>query len=73
MFPCPANEDFDKLCFDFGVELDEDVRELILSYKVFSELRIQNTEEVEAAIKKGLPAERPVRPQLLEDDLSHAF
>ncbi|VDC06286.1 unnamed protein product [Peniophora sp. CBMAI 1063] len=37
-----TTEEFDKLCFDFGIELDEDT-----------------TEEVEAAIKKGLPAERP--------------
>ncbi|EIN10408.1 phenylalanyl-tRNA synthetase [Punctularia strigosozonata HHB-11173 SS5] len=37
-----SNEEFDQLCFDFGIELDEDT-----------------TEEVEEAIKKGLPAERP--------------
>ncbi|KDQ64648.1 hypothetical protein JAAARDRAFT_233835 [Jaapia argillacea MUCL 33604] len=37
-----TSEEFDKLCFDFGIELDEDT-----------------TEEVEEAIKKGLPAERP--------------
>ncbi|KZP32932.1 phenylalanyl-tRNA synthetase subunit beta [Athelia psychrophila] len=37
-----STEEFDKLCFEFGVELDEDT-----------------TEEVEAAIKKGLPADRP--------------
>ncbi|KAI0045315.1 phenylalanyl-tRNA synthetase subunit beta [Auriscalpium vulgare] len=37
-----TTEEFDKLCFEFGIELDEDT-----------------TEEVEAAIKKGLPAERP--------------
>ncbi|KDN51100.1 hypothetical protein RSAG8_00729, partial [Rhizoctonia solani AG-8 WAC10335] len=34
--------EFDELCFDFGIELDEDT-----------------TEEVEEAIKRGLPAERP--------------
>ncbi|KAF9534193.1 hypothetical protein CPB83DRAFT_843841 [Crepidotus variabilis] len=34
--------EFDQLCFDYGVELDEDT-----------------TKEVEEAIKKGLPAERP--------------
>ncbi|KAI0068769.1 phenylalanyl-tRNA synthetase [Artomyces pyxidatus] len=37
-----TSDEFDKLCFEFGIELDEDT-----------------TEEVEAAIKKGLPAERP--------------
>ncbi|KAG1752659.1 uncharacterized protein EDB91DRAFT_1343671 [Suillus paluster] len=37
-----TTEEFDRLCFDYGLELDEDT-----------------TEEVEAAIKKGLPAERP--------------
>ncbi|KAH9062847.1 phenylalanyl-tRNA synthetase subunit beta [Lactarius vividus] len=37
-----STEEFDKLCFDFGIELDEDT-----------------TEEVEALIKQGLPAERP--------------
>lgn len=37
-----STEEFDKLCFDFGIELDEDA-----------------TEEVEALIKQGLPAERP--------------
>ncbi|KAG7096808.1 hypothetical protein E1B28_004216 [Marasmius oreades] len=35
-------EEFDKLCFEYGLELDEDT-----------------TEEVNEAIKKGLPAERP--------------
>ncbi|KAF9451655.1 phenylalanyl-tRNA synthetase [Macrolepiota fuliginosa MF-IS2] len=35
-------EEFDKLCFEYGLEIDEDT-----------------TEEVEEAIKKGLPAERP--------------
>ncbi|EUC62312.1 phenylalanyl-tRNA synthetase, beta subunit [Rhizoctonia solani AG-3 Rhs1AP] len=34
--------EFDELCFDFGIELDEDT-----------------TSEVEEAIKRGLPAERP--------------
>ncbi|KAF8607952.1 phenylalanyl-tRNA synthetase [Ceratobasidium sp. AG-I] len=34
--------EFDELCFDFGIELDEDT-----------------TDEVEEAIKRGLPAERP--------------
>ncbi|THH10082.1 hypothetical protein EW145_g1580 [Phellinidium pouzarii] len=37
-----TSEEFDQLCFDYGLELDEDT-----------------TEEVEEAIKKGLPAERP--------------
>lgn len=37
-----TTEEFDRLCFDYGLELDEDT-----------------TAEVEAAIKKGLPAERP--------------
>ncbi|THH02408.1 hypothetical protein EW026_g419 [Hermanssonia centrifuga] len=37
-----APEEFDRLLFEFGLELDEDT-----------------TEEVEAAKKKGLPAERP--------------
>ncbi|EIM88404.1 phenylalanyl-tRNA synthetase subunit beta [Stereum hirsutum FP-91666 SS1] len=37
-----TTEAFDHLCFEFGIELDEDT-----------------TEEVEEAIKKGLPAERP--------------
>ncbi|KAF9569328.1 phenylalanyl-tRNA synthetase subunit beta [Agrocybe pediades] len=37
-----TTEEFDKLCFDYGLELDEDT-----------------TAEVEEAIKKGLPAERP--------------
>ncbi|KII95049.1 hypothetical protein PLICRDRAFT_128468, partial [Plicaturopsis crispa FD-325 SS-3] len=37
-----TTEEFDKLCFEFGIELDEDT-----------------TAEVEEAIKKGLPAERP--------------
>ncbi|KAK0453433.1 phenylalanyl-tRNA synthetase subunit beta [Armillaria borealis] len=37
-----STEDFDALCFEYGLELDEDT-----------------TEEVEEAIKKGLPAERP--------------
>ncbi|KAI0322522.1 hypothetical protein OF83DRAFT_1161204 [Amylostereum chailletii] len=37
-----TTEEFDKLCFEFGIELDEDT-----------------TEEVEAAVKKGLPVERP--------------
>ncbi|CAA7259882.1 unnamed protein product [Cyclocybe aegerita] len=36
-----TTEEFDRLCFDYGLELDEDT-----------------TEEVEEAIKKGLPAER---------------
>ncbi|KAI0036810.1 phenylalanyl-tRNA synthetase subunit beta [Vararia minispora EC-137] len=37
-----TTDEFDRLCFDFGLELDEDT-----------------TGEVEAAVKKGLPAERP--------------
>jgi phenylalanyl-tRNA synthetase beta chain len=37
-----TTEEFDQLCFEFGIELDEDT-----------------TAEVEEAIKKGLPAERP--------------
>ncbi|KAG9317442.1 hypothetical protein JVU11DRAFT_1642 [Chiua virens] len=37
-----TTEEFDRLCFEYGLELDEDT-----------------TEEVEEAIKKGLPAERP--------------
>ncbi|KAF8165223.1 hypothetical protein B0H34DRAFT_688366 [Crassisporium funariophilum] len=37
-----TTDEFDKLCFDYGLELDEDT-----------------TAEVEEAIKKGLPAERP--------------
>ncbi|KAF8484915.1 phenylalanyl-tRNA synthetase subunit beta [Russula ochroleuca] len=37
-----SSEEFDKLCFEFGIELDEDT-----------------TEEVETAIKQGLPAGRP--------------
>ncbi|KAJ6598928.1 hypothetical protein DFH09DRAFT_1129593 [Mycena vulgaris] len=37
-----SSEDFDHLCFEYGLELDEDT-----------------TAEVEEAIKKGLPAERP--------------
>ncbi|KAH8118365.1 phenylalanyl-tRNA synthetase subunit beta [Phellopilus nigrolimitatus] len=37
-----TTEEFDQLCFDYGLELDEDT-----------------TTEVEEAIKKGLPAERP--------------
>ncbi|KAI0303256.1 phenylalanyl-tRNA synthetase subunit beta [Russula brevipes] len=37
-----SSEEFDKLCFEFGIELDEDT-----------------TEEVEDAIKQGLPAGRP--------------
>ncbi|EIW82084.1 phenylalanyl-tRNA synthetase subunit beta [Coniophora puteana RWD-64-598 SS2] len=37
-----TSEEFDRLCFEYGLELDEDT-----------------TEEVEAAIKAGLPAERP--------------
>ncbi|KAF9076757.1 phenylalanyl-tRNA synthetase subunit beta [Rhodocollybia butyracea] len=37
-----SSEDFDALCFEYGLELDEDT-----------------TAEVEEAIKKGLPAERP--------------
>ncbi|THV08414.1 phenylalanyl-tRNA synthetase [Dendrothele bispora CBS 962.96] len=37
-----SSEEFDILCFEYGLELDEDT-----------------TEEVEEAIKKGLPAERP--------------
>jgi len=37
-----SSEEFDRLLFEFGLELDEDT-----------------TEEVEAARKKGLPAERP--------------
>ncbi|KAL5508229.1 FRS1 [Sanghuangporus vaninii] len=37
-----TTEEFDQLCFDYGLELDEDT-----------------TAEVEEAIKKGFPAERP--------------
>ncbi|KAH7887631.1 hypothetical protein F5I97DRAFT_1861737 [Phlebopus sp. FC_14] len=37
-----TTEEFDRLCFDYGLELDEDT-----------------TDEVEEAIKKGLPAESP--------------
>ncbi|KZT42883.1 phenylalanyl-tRNA synthetase [Sistotremastrum suecicum HHB10207 ss-3] len=37
-----TTQEFDDLCFDFGIELDEDT-----------------TEEVEAAVAKGLPTERP--------------
>ncbi|KAJ8523421.1 hypothetical protein ONZ45_g133 [Pleurotus djamor] len=37
-----SSDEFDKILFDYGLELDEDT-----------------TEEVEAARKKGLPAERP--------------
>ncbi|KAJ3710437.1 phenylalanyl-tRNA synthetase subunit beta [Lentinula raphanica] len=37
-----TSDEFDTLCFEYGVELDEDT-----------------TAEVEEAIKKGLPAERP--------------
>jgi len=37
-----SSEEFDRLCFEFGIELDEDT-----------------TEEVENAIKQGLPADRP--------------
>ncbi|KAG6336688.1 hypothetical protein ID866_2395 [Astraeus odoratus] len=39
-----TTEEFDKLCFEYGLELDEDT-----------------TEEVEQAIKNGLPAERPYK------------
>ena len=66
-----ATEEFDKLCFDYGLELDEDV--CILNWiQSFLGLNIsQTTAEVEEAIKKGLPAERPVnnifisRPSIL--------
>lgn len=37
-----TTEEFDRLCFEYGLELDEDT-----------------TEEVEEAMRKGLPAERP--------------
>ncbi|KIJ56702.1 hypothetical protein M422DRAFT_22863 [Sphaerobolus stellatus SS14] len=37
-----TTKEFDQLCFDFGLELDEDT-----------------TDEVNEAIKRGLPAERP--------------
>ncbi|KIY49327.1 phenylalanyl-tRNA synthetase subunit beta [Fistulina hepatica ATCC 64428] len=37
-----TTDEFDKLCFEYGLELDEDT-----------------TEEVEEAIKRGLPTERP--------------
>ncbi|KIO12681.1 hypothetical protein M404DRAFT_86000, partial [Pisolithus tinctorius Marx 270] len=37
-----TTDEFDRLCFEYGLELDEDT-----------------TEDVEAAIKNGLPAERP--------------
>lgn len=56
-----ATDEFDKLCFDYGLELDEDVR---AAQSKDSESNVDNglqtTEEVEEAIKKGLPAERPV-------------
>ncbi|KAH0839905.1 phenylalanyl-tRNA synthetase subunit beta [Lanmaoa asiatica] len=39
-----TTEEFDKLCFEYGLELDEDT-----------------AEDVKEAIKKGLPAERPVK------------
>lgn len=34
-YSCVANEEFDKLCFDFGVELDEDVRLSFIPYGPF--------------------------------------
>ncbi|KAF8591423.1 phenylalanyl-tRNA synthetase [Ramaria rubella] len=37
-----TTDEFDQLCFDFGIELDEDT-----------------TDEVNEAIKRGLPADRP--------------
>jgi len=60
-----ATEDFDKLCFEYGLEIDEDVLFSCLDKATQQHADIflaQTTEEVEQAIKKGLPAERPVRP-----------
>lgn len=56
-----ATEEFDKLCFDYGLELDEDVCPIIDTLnKSDQQFLLQTTAEVEEAIKKGLPAERPV-------------
>jgi hypothetical protein len=56
-----ATEEFDKLCFDYGLELDEDVCADNCPERISSHLNaLQTTAEVEEAIKKGLPAERPV-------------
>jgi phenylalanyl-tRNA synthetase beta chain len=57
-----ATEEFDKLCFEYGLELDEDVRPIIdcAIHRTYHFDFLKTTEEVEEAIKKGLPAERPV-------------
>jgi hypothetical protein len=58
-----ATEEFDQLCFEFGIELDEDVSIRVWNVScqpLMSISYVQTTEEVEEAIKKGLPTERPV-------------
>ena len=58
-------EEFDRLLFDFGLELDEDVciyqdHDALGAWFLRHLGYSQTTEEVEENIKKGLPAERPV-------------
>ncbi|KAG6378706.1 hypothetical protein JVT61DRAFT_12978 [Boletus reticuloceps] len=59
-----TTEEFDRLCFEYGLELDEDVCIFGLTVSDLlgpNDARSQTTEDVDEAIKKGLPAERPVR------------
>lgn len=58
-----ATEEFDHLCFEFGIELDEDVSQYLYCLIILLKIVIfKTTAEVEEAVKKGLPAERPVSP-----------
>jgi phenylalanyl-tRNA synthetase beta chain len=56
-----ATHEFDELCFDYGIELDEDVsREgLDLQVGVVRLINRQTTKEVEEAKAKGLPTPPP--------------
>lgn len=56
-----ATHEFDELCFDYGIELDEDVsREgLDLQVGVVRLINLQTTKEVEEAKAKGLPTPPP--------------
>lgn len=64
-----ATEDFDQLCFEYGLELDEDVGCLYIPWKHNANEPVQTTAEVEAAIKAGLSAVRPVRSVVADHHL----
>jgi phenylalanyl-tRNA synthetase beta chain len=60
--PFTATQEFDELCFDYGIELDEDVcfyQALPASQSSLMLADHQTTKDVEAARAKGLPTPPP--------------